>query len=75
MDVNTYLVESECEWNCNVSLITMKTKELKWTIVGDYLIESIDSSLYSITIHSIEAFQTQDKWYKKYFKLEIKLEK
>ncbi len=27
MDVNTYSIESECEWNCNISLITMKTKE------------------------------------------------
>jgi DNA topoisomerase VI subunit A len=43
----------------------MQTKGKKWTIVEDYLIESIDSSLYSIKIISIEAFQTKDKWYKK----------
>ncbi len=27
MDVNTYLVESECEWNCNISLITKKEEK------------------------------------------------
>jgi len=43
----------------------MKTKGKKWTIVEDYLIEIIDASLYFIQIISIEAFQAEDKWYKK----------